>query len=373
MRLLDRYLLRELLIPFSYCLSGFFIFWLSSDLLTDLDAMQKRHLTALDVAEYYAVRAPELVVTVLPLAFLLALLYTLSNHARHNEITAIRAAGVSLVRVALPYLAVGLGLTGASFAMNEWWVPESAARAEAVWTRRLPKAEAAAADQWEHNVGFVNTRDNRKWLIAAFNLETYAMRHLHVEWTLPDETLRVIEAEAASWTEGAWWFSQVRELVYPPGRGAEPGAPLFTNQMVMTDLTETPAEILSEIKVSKIGGFKEMRKTQLSIREILRYKRLHTDQSAKVTLMDTSLHARLAAPWTCVVVVLIALPFGAQSGRRNVFVGVASSIVICFAYFVLQQVTLAVGTRGLLVPWMAAWSPNAIFGLIGLLLSWRIR
>jgi lipopolysaccharide export system permease protein len=90
-------------------------------------------------------------------------------------------------------------------------------------------------------------------------------------------------------------------------------------------------------------------------------------------VLDTKLHGRIAAPWTSLVVVLIALPFGAASGRRNVFVGVASSLVICFTYFVLGQVSLALGTRGLVVPWLAAWGPNLLFGLAGFVLTWRLR
>jgi lipopolysaccharide export system permease protein len=74
-----------------------------------------------------------------------------------------------------------------------------------------------------------------------------------------------------------------------------------------------------------------------------------------------------------VVVVLIAIPFGAASGRRNLFVGVAGSIFICFAYFVIQQVSLALGSAGHLPAWLAAWLPNMIFGTTGLVLTARVR
>jgi len=70
---------------------------------------------------------------------------------------------------------------------------------------------------------------------------------------------------------------------------------------------------------------------------------------------------------------LIAIPFGAAAGRRNVYVGVASSIVLCFIYFVFQQVGLALGTSGALPPWLAAWFPNLSFGLAGLWLTARVR
>ena len=121
MRLLDRYLLRELLIPLGYCLGGFLIFWIAFDLFSELRGMQEKHMWASDIAEYYLVVTPGFLVVVLPVALLLALLYTLTNLARHHEIVAMRAAGVSLWRLCLPYLVVGVVLSLLLFALNELW------------------------------------------------------------------------------------------------------------------------------------------------------------------------------------------------------------------------------------------------------------
>jgi lipopolysaccharide export system permease protein len=73
------------------------------------------------------------------------------------------------------------------------------------------------------------------------------------------------------------------------------------------------------------------------------------------------------------VVVLIALPFGAASGRRNVFAGVAGSIVICLAYFALMEISLAAGTSGFLPAWLAGWLPNIVFTMTGVWMTSRVR
>ena len=109
MRLLDRYLFRELLTPLAFCLGGFLIFWISADAFNKLADFQDDKLRLPDIIEYYLVMTPEFLVTILPMVLLLALLYTLTNHARHNEITAMRAAGVSLWRMCVPYLHRGPG------------------------------------------------------------------------------------------------------------------------------------------------------------------------------------------------------------------------------------------------------------------------
>jgi len=373
MRLLDRYLLRELLIPLSYCLTGFFIFWIAFDLLSEVDDFQRLKLRFGDVVEYYAIKTPEMLVMVIPIAFLLALLYALTHHARHHEITAIRAAGVSLWRLSWPYLGVGLGLTLALFAINELWVPEATVAAERVLQRYVGAGASTALSRWERKVGFRNARENRTWVIAAFNTLDYQMINPHVVWILPDGVRRELAAERGAWSGDHWTFTNAQETVHSAPGLALTETSWQTNVLSVPEFTESPREILSAVKISKVASYKDTRRAQFSIREILDYKRLHPEDTDKMAMLDTKFHARLAGPWTCLVVVLIALPFGAASGRRNVFAGVASSIVICFAYFVLQQLALAVGVRGTITPWVAAWAPNTFFAVTGLALTWRVR
>ena len=130
----------------------------------------------------------------------------------------------------------------------------------------------------------------------------------------------------------------------------------------MPEFDETPQEIQSEIKISSYQNLRTSRKPDIPLAVIFDYLRLHPDLSRKdSSWLFTKFYGRLAAPWTCLVVVLIAIPFGAASGRRNLFFGVAGSIFICFTFFVLQQVSLALGSGGYLPAWLAAWLPNFDF------------
>jgi lipopolysaccharide export LptBFGC system permease protein LptF len=104
------------------------------------------------------------------------------------------------------------------------------------------------------------------------------------------------------------------------------------------------------------------------------YKRVHPDMSAKHRWwVETQLQGRFADPWRCLVVVLVAIPCGAGSGRRNIFFGVAGAIVICFVYFVVFRLALALGTGGYLPAVVAAWLPNAAFGIAGFVMMLRVR
>ena len=95
--------------------------------------------------------------TVLPMALMLSLLYALTQHMRHNEITAIRTAGVSLWRLCLPYIAVGTAGTLALFALNEYCVPDAANREDLIMHRHDPQtAGATNRDEVRNVAGFNN-------------------------------------------------------------------------------------------------------------------------------------------------------------------------------------------------------------------------
>ena len=113
---------------------------------------------------------------------------------------------------------------------------------------------------------------------------------------------------------------------------------------------------------------------KLSLADIIEYRKLHPRMPAeKAAMLMTQFHGRIAQPWTCVVVVLMALPFGAMTGKRNVFTGVAGSVGICFFYFVLLRWGLALGTSGHIPPVVAAWLPNVVFAGMGLGVLLKLR
>jgi lipopolysaccharide export system permease protein len=364
-------LLRELLVPLGYCLSGFLLLWVSSDLIVELANLQEKKLLPREIAEYYLVRMPEFVVLILPIALLLALLYSVTNHARHHEITAIRAAGISLWRLSLPYFSVGLIASLVLFGLNEFWIPDSDDRAEQILNRHVSSAKSVPRDK-VLNRGFNNARDHRLWKFGSCDLRTGEMLNVKVYSAQKDGSHLLLSAERAALSNGVWLFFEASLTQEAAQSNALPILLLQTNLIARPEFNETPDEIRSELKISGGNILNKAKRADLPVIEIYHYLQLHP-QPAQAAALYTKLHGRLAAPWTCLVVVLIALPFSAASGRRNVFVGVASSILICFSFFVTQQLCLAFGAGGYLPPWLAGWLPNLAFGATGVWLTARVR
>jgi lipopolysaccharide export LptBFGC system permease protein LptF len=193
-----------------------------------------------------------------------------------------------------------------------------------------------------------------------------------VNWTLPDGSIRKLYADRAVYSNPGWTFFNVKEFVQA-GETAAIVPLLQTNELAMPEFDETPAKIENEIKMSQYQTL-HSRNLNVPLSVLWEYLRRHPNlPTAEAANWWTKFEGRLAAPWTCLVVVLIAIPFGVAPGRRNLFVGVAGSVFICFTYFVLQQVGLALGMGGYLPSWLAAWLPNLFFAAVGLLAMARIR
>ena len=373
MRLHDRYLFRELLTPLAYCLGGFLIFWIAYFFFTEMAEMQEHKLGLFDAVEYAAAMTPGFIIMVLPIALLLALLYALTHHARHHELTALRAAGVGLWRLCAPYFVVGLAASGFYFAVNEIAVPRCTNWTEEILSRHVQAESHPIVKTRYTKIGFRTAHASRIWQIGEYDAGDRTMANPNVQWTRPDGLWHMIQAERAGLTNGIWIFYNAKLFTQSSvGGGWIPVG--TTNSITVPEFDETPQEILSNIKMSDSQTLRGSRNADIPLRDLREYLALNADLSADdLNALLTKYYGRLAAPWTCLVVVFIAIPFGAQSGRRNLFFGVAGSIAICFTYFVLQQVSLAFGMNGHLPAWLAAWLPNLFFAAAGTILILRTR
>jgi lipopolysaccharide export system permease protein len=372
MRLIDRYLLREFLFWLAVFFAGFLVIWIAFDLSARLNTFQQNHLRGKDVLEYYVFASPDFIPVALPVAILLATLYVVTNHGRYNEITAIRAAGISLVRLCMPYFAAGLFFSVLLFAFNEYFAPQASDKADEILIRRIDPT-AKAQHYLTHSFAFVNNGTGgqaHKWTATVYNSETHEMTSPLITWPSSNGMEISITANTAQWTNNVWVLnSNVVKTLSGKVR-------LFvTNSLELPEVSETPTEIQSDIKVNKYHSITtKTRRADVPLADIVNYLRFHPHPDRKMrNWLFTKLHGRFAGPFACFVVVIVAIPFSARSGRRNIFVGVAASIFIFFTYFVLQQVGFAFGETGWLPSWLGAWVPNLFFSLGGLFLMSRVR
>jgi len=278
MRLHDRYLFRELLTPLAGCLGGFLVFWVSFFFFTRLEDIRNAKLGAADAAEFCLASLPEFFILVLPVLLLLALLYALTHHARHNEITALRAAGIGLWRLCAPYFTVGLLATGLYFLLNEMAVPAGQRWSAEILTRHVHTSKDVKVKTLFTKVGFHSALTKRTWYIGEYDAETTTMTSPDVRWTLPDGSQRQLVAERAVCVNKVWVFTNVQQFVQNGARLAQLPR---TNLLAMPEFTETPKQIKLEAKFSEANGLLASRSADVPLADLWPYLRQNPDLTGK--------------------------------------------------------------------------------------------
>lgn len=362
MKLLDRHVLKQVLVPIIYCLLTFSMLFVVFDLFEHLSDFIQSQVSPLAVILYYLSVLPALSVYIAPISLLLGLLYGLWQMSRHNEIIAMRASGVSLWRLATPLLCIGVAASLLVLALQEFVSPSSSYWAAQFITRIENEEDLSMSMVF--NLPYKNDRDHRIWAIRQFDLTTYEMQGVNlIQQREDDSDVSNINAQRAAYYDQRWWFFDVVLQRYDLF-GRRLGPPEEVPLMDMRELTETPHDFANEEKDPMF----------LPAQELWQYIAKRPKLSGKTKnryLVD--LHARLAMPWTCLVVILFGLPFGVQTARQGAFMGVIWALVTFFIFYLIMMLGQWMGKEQIILPFLGAWLPNVVFLFLGLLFMKRIR
>ncbi|MGI8956493.1 MAG: LptF/LptG family permease [Chthoniobacterales bacterium] len=361
MRLLDRYILRNFLQPYVYCILGFLAIWLIFDISDNSSTIFDERAPLGLVVRFYWTQIPQVLVILLPVSLLLALLFSLGRMSRSNEIVSMLTAGVSVPRLILPLLVVGLLTTGATFALNY----SLAAHAELARKNFLDQVNRGGTrDIVIAGQVFRNRTDDRTWYISRFRPNSNEFSSVQiVQQNAKENIIRNYLATEAFYEPSTHsWRLERAKVVNYDAAGNITDEKMFAS-MTISDWSETPYRLSSA----------NVRPEFLGISELQTY--LHFNSDFPQTLLApfrTQLQYRWALPWTCFVVAIMAAPLGIGFSRRGILASVAVAIGLVFTMNFLTHLFLALGEGDRVSPITAAWTPNLIFFIIGLYLL-RLR
>ncbi len=175
MRLLDRYVIRNFLQVYFYCIAGFISIWLIFDVSDNISTFIDQHVPLSLVARYYGTQIPQVFIILLPVSLLLSLLFALGRMSRANEIVSMLTAGVSLPRVLLPLIGMGLLTVAATMALNYSLAPH----AELARKAFLSEAQSRPGRYVQGQI-FRNRTDLRTWFIQNFLPRTNTFNNVQV-------------------------------------------------------------------------------------------------------------------------------------------------------------------------------------------------
>lgn len=355
MRLLDRYVIRNFLQAYVYCIVGFISIWLIFDVSDNISTFLEDRISLRMVGRYYLSQVPQILVVLLPVALLLALLFSLGRMSRSNEVVSMLTAGVSLPRVIAPLIAIGLLTTIGSTALNYALAPHAEYARKTILEQQSSRQARGIVGQI-----FRNRTDYRTWFVQQFYPGSNEFHTVEViQQDANDNTVRTYFISLAVYhpEQHAWEMRMGRVIDYDAAGNITHSENFETK--TITDWSETPFRLSSA----------NFRAEFLSVPELREYLRFNSDfPQTLLAPFATHLQHRIALPWSCFVIVLIAAPLGVGYSRRGILASVAAAVALVFAMNFITHLFLALGEGARVPAAIAAWTPDIIFAVIGVVL-----
>jgi len=358
MRLLDRYLSHSFLHIFGLALAAFGGIYLLAEIIEKIDDFFEHSAAFGDYLIYFSCRIPGIMIEIVPLAVLLATFLSLGSMARNNELTAIRASGIGLLRTSAPLLCGALIIAAVTLASDNWLVPLSTRVA-----RHTLEVKVKGNPSW-------SLRGENIWLREEGRL-------IHIALALPSEerlegvtlfnlnqngmpTAR-LEADEVIFREGEWYTEKATRFRFKPGGSTE----LLENLEHQTLPMEYRPTQFSQRKP---------RRHELGIGDLHRLKRRLQRSGLDSRRVEVDFQARIAHGLTCLVMAFLGIPFALQRQRGgNIALGIGLSLGLGIGFFLLHATLLAFGYGNVLPPIIAAWATNLIFTMLGILLVISVK
>ena len=351
--ILDDYVLRGFAFYFALIVAAFLTLLLVFTLFELLSDILRNQISPLTVGEYLLNVVPYFLYSTTPLSMLLAVLVTFGLLQRSNEITAIKATGISLYRIIIPVLIASAMVAGVLFLSDQLYLPYTNKRQDAL--RNQIKGKPAQT----------YLRPDRKWIFGQHN-DIYYYQFFDADRNVFDSvsvfqfdphTFQIthrISAVRAHWSDsmGRWIYEEGWERSL---RGSAIDNYRKFDVATYPELAEAPAYFKKEIKQS----------SEMSYDELRNYIRDLEESGFDVVRLRVQLQKKIAYPLITLVMAVLAIPFALSAGKRSAVAGVATAIGIGVVYWTINGLFEAMGNLSQLPPAVAAWSPDLVFGFIG--------
>jgi len=358
MKILDRYICRQLVLPFLVGVLTFAVIMLG-DAARQLGSILFGLRAPLPlIAKFLFYHSPHAIVWSMPVGTVVAVAMTMTSLKTHGETQAMRAGGASVVRICLPMLLVGLAVSVLALATNEYVVPAASRRASEAF-RQMTRSQPIVKEQY--NVYF-RDEQGRIFYVGHMDAEHNQLERVAI-WT-EDEDHDIVSITTANWAEldaNVWVLREGNTVKMNEGGRGIHSVEKFGTKAV---------KLRKALQDYYAGRRRELEMSATQLKDLIRTVSPGGQNTQK---LQVKLHFKYSIPLACFVFALIAAPIAMRFAHYGTFVGVVIAILIVFLYNGVRSWTLAFGLAGALHPIVAGWLQNVLFGVLGIIFLWRTR
>lgn len=356
LKLLDRYIANEFWQPLLFGIGIVTGVWFGADQLKTIFNLVMRSGVPWNMAfTILGLHLPEVIVMTIPIGVLLGTLLVFNRLSGDSEIIALRTSGVSFYRIMVAPLMFGLLTSFISLGLNECVVPYANRTSKQLEFLALYKAELPSG---QSNFTYME-RGKDLTLSRIFYVGYYDKRALANVIVLDftrDKLVQIIAAASGVWSNGEWQLEHGRTYV------------LAGNSDITRIMQFDKLVIPGLVNVSKVMDKGKVSPKEMNMFELHDYlKTLEVSHSLSNDLL-VRYYQKFSQPLACLIVALAGAPLGLLARRSRSNLGLIYSAVVVFLYYVLQSSSGALGEAGRIPPLVAAWLPDFVIGVLGVVI-----
>jgi lipopolysaccharide export system permease protein len=349
-------MLTELAGPFVFGLSAFTLIFAATEILNIGKLVSNEHAPLWAALLVFLWSLPGDLVLVIPMALLLGTLLAVQRLSGESEMTAMKSAGITFVRIVTPLLAVGILMSFVTYFLQEGVVPYANGQLAEIENDVIKHVSAFSRDL---TVSAPLPGGGRQVTIAtAYDPTSRALLHVTlIQYDNHNEPRQIVFADRAEFTADKWTLQNSSVYRFNPD-GTTLAEPRIPQQEV--EIGENPTGL-----VKRMSNDDPENMSRAQIADVVRSGQLTQNERRKYV---TVYQEKLARPFACFVFILIAIPFGLRSIRTSgsTSLGFGLSLAIVFVYYVVMTICSFASEALLSLAWLWAWMPNILFTAIGL-------
>lgn len=414
MRILTRYLLRSHVGPFFFALTVLTSLLFVNTIARRLESLAGKGLPISVILEVCVLSLPHILALTLPMAVLVSVLYTFSQLTADNEITALKASGVNLLRLLVPLLGVSVLLAGGMIWFNDRVLPESNHKLK---TLIVDIAQKSPTFTWKEQViNQVKQQDlSSRYFVQAAHIDptTNRLRDIVIyDLSLPgrDRTVYADSGRMAFNRERTNLFLELYDGWVNEIQDTEPRRfqrVFFKRQLLeMTGVGDTLQRTTDTHRSDREMSLKMLKESADSARieaaSLLKEAKTHStnalnwalgahtgalglDAGVRRVSLDLEVlasrvrsakvkenrhlveyHKKFAIPFACIVFVVLGVPLAIRFPRGGVGMVIFASLAIFGIYYMCLIGGESLGDRGIVAPFLGPWAPNIVFLLLSI-------
>lgn len=356
--ILDVYVVKRMMMTFIFVFLSMTLVFYIVTIMELVDNIIENKVAFIYLLKYVYYYTPEIIKFVLPVSILTSVLLTFSVMSKNNEIVAVQVSGISLYRLTLPAIIIGILMSLGYFYLQENIAPEANRNAQKMMDiirkRETPK------EQELHKNWVVGNQDEFYFYDYP---NTKEQKYVRFNVIYLDKTFSLIKRVSAKY---ARWAND-SELILEDGfeRDFKDNQPVNFKEFISRRLAVDGGKGLF---YRKIKDFRNMNIE--SLKEYIAYLQKSKSDTRRY---EAQLQNKYAFPFATLVMVLIAIPFSFMMGKKGTLYGIGFAVGISIIFWGAFSIFSALGSAALLSPFFSAFAPIFIFSGISIYLFMHVK